>query len=185
MCPSQWTGALSPCHRTRKLSASHFSVEPLTHKMGPDKNFFRVPSFCTRLIGIWPLSPDRLLFKRWTWKSVYRMYLLTALLAVCGCVEVRYLLQDVSELIAVLEALFLSVTILMGVFKIIVALIYRKAIRQLLLKFYDVFQNGKQHRHVWHCCREQNATANDITIRCGSKKCILGQWRHRLWLWLT
>lgn len=76
------------------------------------------------------------------------MYLLTALLAVCGCVEVRYLLQDVSELIAVLEALFLSVTILMGVFKIIVALIYRKAIRQLLLKFYDVFQNGKQHRHV-------------------------------------
>lgn len=69
---------------------------------------------------------------------VLHAYKLTSLLAICGCVEVRYLLQDVSELIAVLEALFLSVIIVICVSKIFIALIYRGDLCQLLLKFYDL-----------------------------------------------
>lgn len=106
-----------------------------------DKNFFRVPSICSRLIGIWPLEPNTKIGK-WTWKRVYRAYILTSVLALCGTFQIWYLLQDVHEATEVLDALALTVSIVMIVFKILITLISRRNLRQMLVKFYDLYKNG-------------------------------------------
>lgn len=124
-----------------KMCVLHGHTVDSAMKPLSDKNFFRVPSICSRLIGIWPLDTSTKICG-FTWKSVYRAYILTSILALCGSVQTRYLLQDVHEVTEVLDALFLTVTIIMGVFKILVTLISRKNLKEMLLTFYDLYKNG-------------------------------------------